>query len=53
MENRGLGEWEKVLGQDFVSHVKVLFYLLYSVYSSSKDTVTSSKSAEWSLYIFQ
>lgn len=42
----GLGWWEESFG-DFVSCVKVsVFYLLYSVDSSFKDAVTSSKNTE-------
>lgn len=49
----GLGWWGNSFGEDFVSHVSVsVFYLLSSVYSSFKGTVTSSESTDDSSIVF-
>lgn len=53
MEKMGLGWWGNSFSEDFVSHVSVsVFYLLSSVYSSFKGTVTSSESTDDSSIVF-
>lgn len=50
---KGVGLVGEFFWTRFCFSCQSVFYLLYSVYSSFKDTVTSSKSAESSLCIFQ